>query len=156
MNTKITFLLLLVLLIILMLFYYIDLESNIIILLGVVIVLVIHNLITKQEHFTINEQASRLEAQIDSLTAVAEALKSKQNTSNTGSGVSESEHVTITKSCPYTPINRDNNDRPNLDATDEQIDGLGIGLSSSLNQLTASDIQGMFNQPESPSVSGQA
>ena len=132
-----------------MLFYYIDLESNIIILLGVVIVLVIHNLITKQEHFTINEQAARLEAQIDSLTAVATALKSRQNTPNTGSGVSASEHVNITRSCPYIP---DSIPPTNLQATQEQIDRLelGAGLSSNINELTALDIQSMFR----PSVTG--
>ena len=150
MNTKVTLLLLLVLLIILMLFYYIDLESNIIILLGVVIVLIIHNLISKKEHFNINEQAARLEAQIDSLTAVAEALKSRTSVNQ----ASSRETITISKSCPFEPTQQ----QVSGITSTEQIPGdirqgvsLGPGFGTSMNQLSASDIKGMFNSSESSS-----
>ena len=100
MNTKIGFLLLLVLLIILMLFYYIDLESNIIILLAVVIVLVLHNLITKKEHFGIKEDAVKLESKLDTLISIAEALgRTSSESSSSNDDVAE---VPFTSSCPAT------------------------------------------------------
>ena len=147
MNTKVTFLLLLVLLIILMLFYYIDLESNIIILLGVVIVLIIHNLITKKEHFNINEQAARLEAQIDSLTAVAEALRSRNNQN---SNTNRPEPIIISRSCPFDPNQQQSQGITAVDdIPDGIVDGISLGLGdrfgTSLNQLNAGDIQTMFN-----------
>jgi hypothetical protein len=100
MNTKIGFLLLLVLLIILMLFYYIDLESNIIILLAVVIVLVIHNLITKKDHFSIKDDAVALDSKLDTLLSIANAFKRpaevKQRDSNPAS-------IQLESSCPFDP-----------------------------------------------------
>tara|TARA_B110001469_G_C9646077_1_gene326586 strand:+ start:4117 stop:4554 length:438 start_codon:yes stop_codon:yes gene_type:complete len=97
MNTKIGFLLLLVLLIILMLFYYIDLESNIIILLAVVIVLVLHNLITKKEHFGIKEDAVALDSKLDTLISIAEALGRTSTETSNNVDVSK---VQFTSSCP--------------------------------------------------------
>lgn len=141
MNTKITFLLLLVLLIILMLFYYIDLESNIIILLGVVIVLILHNLLKKKEHFNINEQAARLESQIDSLIAVAGALKARSSGGD-GKGKGGSNDVILRKSCPFEPTTGD------VDGGGDPTlfeNGLNPGLGSSFKQISATDIQTLFN-----------
>ena len=148
MNTKVTFLLLLVLLIILMLFYYIDLESNIIILLGVVIVLIIHNLITKKEHFNINEQAARLEAQIDSLTAVAEALRSRNNQN---SNTNRPEPIIISRSCPFDPNQQQSQGITAVsDIPDGIVQGINLsgGFGSSLTQLNAGDMRDIFNRPQ--------
>jgi len=148
MNTKVTLLLLLVLLIILMLFYYIDLESNIIILLGVVIVLIIHNLITKKEHFNINEQSARLEAQIDSLTAVAEALRARSASSESNN---QPTPIRISRSCPFNAntmgvTNSGVTAVSKLDGDSQE--GLNPGFNTSLNQLTAEDIKNSFNESD--------
>jgi hypothetical protein len=152
MNTKVTLLLLLVLLIILMLFYYIDLESNIIILLGVVIVLIIHNLITKKEHFNINEQSARLEAQIDSLTAVAEALRARSSSS--GGGSNTQEPITISRSCPFKANTTGGNSSGVTavsDLGDGQVQGLKLSteFGTSINQLSAANLNaiGLINTP---------
>lgn len=144
MNTKVTFLLLLVLLIILMLFYYIDLESNIIILLGVVIVLIIHNLIAKKEHFNINEQAARLEAQIDSLTAVAEALRARSQSPPT----ERPSALVITRSCPFKASTTQRDGITALsDPPPGFADGVNLGteFGTSLEQLNATNLRNMFN-----------
>ena len=121
----------------------IDLESNIIILLGVVIVLVVHNLITKKEHFNINEQTVRLESQIDSLIAVAQALRSRSKAETE----KPKEFVTISKSCPFKVTGT----TPNLtvqELTGTQKAAIQAGLSpgfgSSLNKLNAQNIQDIF------------
>ena len=142
MNTKIGFLLLLVLLIILMLFYYIDLESNIIILLAVVIVLVLHNLITKKEHFGIKEDAVALESKLDTLMSIAEALgRTSNENSNNNVDVGK---VQFTSSCP-APV--DNTKRENVleadvnNATNEKYK-FGVGrfnqdIINNLDDLTS-------------------
>lgn len=100
MNTKITFLLLLILLVILMLFYYADIESNIIILLAVTIVVLIHNIIAKREHFsTVNEKTAALDAKINMLLTIAQALQNRTQdnteTSDTITGID------FSYSCPF-------------------------------------------------------
>jgi hypothetical protein len=138
MNTKISFLLLLVLLIILLLFYYIDLESNIIILLGIVIVLVIHNIITKKEHFNINEQAAKLDARISNLLSIAQAL-SVDSTSNQDSKFTS---LKLTSSCP---ILLDENtytkdQQPDDDVFNTFPDAINMGFNTDINSLTHLDL----------------
>ena len=142
MNTKIGFLLLLVLLIILMLFYYIDLESNIIILLAVVIVLVIHNLITRKEHFSIKDSAVALDSKLDTLLSIAQALKRPSSTNDTDkSNIAE---IQLESSCPFvidtssTPVQ----DVSSTDVTNSmfKIGAQGRNLST-FGNLTAGDIR---------------
>jgi hypothetical protein len=134
MNTKITFLLLLILLVILMLFYYADIESNIIILLAVTIVVLIHNVITKREHFsTVNEQTTALESKIDMLLTIVHALKNR--TSDTASGGEVISPIAFNYSCPFDASG---------DATESQIStspvladaGIRFPFGTSFNDLT--------------------
>lgn len=138
MNTKISFLLLLVLLIILLLFYYIDLESNIIILLGIVIVLVIHNIITKKEHFNINEQAAKLDARISNLLSIAQAL----SVDNTTQQDSKYTSLKLNSSCP---IQLDQNtytkdEQPDDDVFNTFPDAINMGFNTDINSLTEQEL----------------
>lgn len=138
MNTKISFLLLLVLLIILLLFYYIDLESNIIILLGIVIVLVIHNIITKKEHFNINEEAAKLDAKISNLLSIAQALSVDKSTNQDSKYTS----LKITSSCPIqlgqnTYIK---DEQPDNDVFNTFPDAINMGFNTDINSLTHLDL----------------
>lgn len=144
MNTQIGFLLVLILLIILLLFYYIDLESNIIILLGVVIVLILHNIITKKEHFNINEQAQVLDSKIDTLLSIAKALsadKTKEQDSSFGS-------ISITNSCPLA-IDNDvsivKDEKPDSDILSSFPDAINMGFNTDVNALTHADLAKLSN-----------
>jgi len=67
--------------VILMLFYYADVESNIIILLAVTIVLLVHNLITKREHFSqVDNKVELLDDKINMLLTILKALQNRTTT----------------------------------------------------------------------------
>lgn len=138
MNTKITFLLLLILLVILMLFYYADIESNIIILLAVTIVVLIHNIISKREHFdTINEQSAALESKINMLITIAQALKNRSSDTATDTQVIQG--VALDFSCPFDA--RAENTKSEI-ATSPALKDAGIRLpfGTSLNDLTPDEL----------------
>ena len=149
MNTKIGFLLLLVLLIILMLFYYIDLESNIIILLAVVIVLVLHNLITKKEHFGIKEDAVALESKLDTLMSIAEALgRTSTETSNNYVDVGK---VQFTSSCP-APVPVESTKRENVleaDADNATNDKYNFGVGQ-FDPSIINNLDDLTSNPSNP------
>ena len=138
MNTKISFLLLLVLLIILMLFYYIDLESNIIILLGIVIVLVIHNIITKKEHFNINEQAAKLDSRISTLLSIARALNVDGSTNQDTKFTS----LKLNNSCPITLEENTytKDEDPDDDVYNAFPDLINLGFKTDVGSLTHNDL----------------
>ena len=138
MNTKISFLLLLVLLIILLLFYYIDLESNIIILLGIVIVLVIHNIITKKEHFNINEQAAKLDARISNLLSIAQALSVDNTTHNDSKYTS----LKLYHSCPISVAidTYTKDEQPDDDVFNTFPDAINMGFNTDINSLTEQEL----------------
>ena len=134
MNTKITFLLLLILLVILMLFYYADIESNIIILLAVTIVVLIHNIISKREHFqTVGEQTAALESKINMLITIAQALKNRSSESTTDNQVIQG--IELNFSCPFDA--KADNTKSEI-ATSPALKDAGIRLpfGTSLNDLT--------------------
>ena len=145
MNTKIGFLLLLVLLIILMLFYYIDLESNIIILLAVVIVLVIHNLITKREHFSVKDSAVALDSKLDTLISIANALSRPS-----AKEPDESPSVQLGSSCPAPPASSSNplsrDEVPVADLKESKYK-LGGKLFSEINALSTTDLTSLLTSP---------
>ena len=126
-----------------MLFYYIDLESNIIILLAVVIVLVIHNLITKKEHFSIKDSAVALDSKLDTLLSIAQALK-RPESKNEKTDVAE---IRLESSCPFkakppgTPVST-------VSSTDAKKDMFKIGAQefSSLDNLSPDDIKKKLTQ----------
>lgn len=147
MNTKITFLLLLVLLVILMLFYYADIESNIIILLGVTIVILIHNIISKREHFnSVDQKAELLSSKIDTLITIAKALQNRKEL--TSEDTNTIEGISFNFSCPF-------------DARGEVIEseiatqtkfgnsGLVLPINSKLGQLTPDELINAINQKDS-------
>ena len=145
MNTKIGFLLLLVLLIILMLFYYIDLESNIIILLAVVIVLVIHNLITKREHFSVKDSAVALDSKLDTLISIAGALS---RTSPQAPSSGESPSVQLNSSCPadesITSISRGEVTVADLNTSKYKLGGKSF---SEISALSSNDLPSLLTNP---------
>jgi hypothetical protein len=144
MNTKIGFLLLLVLLIILMLFYYIDLESNIIILLAVVIVLVIHNLITKREHFSVKDSAVALDSKLDTLISIADALS---RSSPQAQESNEPPFVQLGSSCPAPPASSSNTpsrEKVNVDDLKESKYKLGGKSFSEIDALSADNITSLL------------
>lgn len=138
MNTKITFFLLLVLLVILLLFYYIDLESNIIILLGVTIVVLIHNIISRKEHFNNNIKAAELESKIDVLLTIAKALQNRTSNDQSQSSEGTIEGIAFNFSCPidlsstYTDVASEGTASP---AFKEQ--GIDVGVGSTLDGISA-------------------
>ena len=136
MNTKISFLLILILLVILLLFYYIDLESNIVILLAATIVILLHNVITKREHFSIDERTAALDAKIDLLITVAKALQTRtkaQQSSDTGA----IEGVDFDYSCPFTPSTVESDAGV---ATSNQQQGIDLRFITNLDGITHEDL----------------
>ena len=136
MNTKITFFLLLVLLVILLLFYYIDLESNIIILLGVTIVVLIHNIISKKEHFNNTLKANELESKIDVLLTIAQALQSRtsgQNQSSEGTipGIS------FRYSCPISLPSYQGATQEGTANSAFANQGIDVGVGTTLDGISA-------------------
>jgi len=144
MNTKIGFLLLLVLLIILMLFYYIDLESNIIILLAVVIVLVIHNLITKREHFSVKDSAVALDSKLDTLLSIANALS---RTSPQAQAPNDERSVQLNSSCPASDSNTPSRDVVDVAELNESKYKLGGKSFSEIGALSAGNISNLLTNP---------
>lgn len=139
MNTKISLLLVLILLIVLMLFYYVDLESNIIILLGVTIVILIHNVIIKREHFsnlTVNERTAQLDAKLDTLLAIAEALQ--QRSGQTTSEPLE-QGLAFEMSCPFTINNNIQTAAPRVNISDTG-QGLNLGFGTTLDGISAENL----------------
>ena len=138
MNTKITFFLLLILLVILLLFYYIDLESNIIILLAITIVVLVHNLISKKEHFNNTRKAAELDAKIDVLLTIAKALQSRTGDSPSQEGLVEG--IEFDYSCP---INMDEyKDAVASGNASSKFDkqGIDIGIGTTLNDISADEL----------------
>lgn len=136
MNTKITFFLLLVLLVILLLFYYIDLESNIIILLAVTIVILVHNLISKKEHFDNTRKAAELDSKIDVLLTIAKALQSRSSgSSQSDDGVLEG--IPFDYSCPINlPAYSGATSEGNAEST-YQEQGIDVGIGTTLDGISA-------------------
>lgn len=138
MNTKITFLLLLILLVILMLFYYADIESNIIILLAVTIVVLIHNIISKREHFqTVNEQTAALESKIDMLITIAQALRQRNSDTSTDNQVIQG--VDLNFSCPFDASSSDTRSEIGTSPVLQQA-GIRLPFGTSLNDLTPGEL----------------
>jgi hypothetical protein len=136
MNTKISLLLVLILLVVLILFYYIDLESNIIILLSATIVILLHNVITKREHFSVQEKASSLDAKIDLLISVAKALQSRtqaKQSADTGA----IEGVDFDYSCPFEPSTVESDAGI---ATGNQQQGIDLRFVTKLDGITPQDL----------------
>ena len=146
MNTKLSFLLILILLIILMLFYYIDLESNIIILLAVTILILLHNIISKKEHFNVNERSAELESKIDILLTIANALKQRtasQGSQGTGTGLA------FEFSCPFNPSSDPSQQPTQVDVPSAlgSNQGIDLGFGSSLDNLTPNDLVSSIQLP---------
>jgi len=145
MNTKITFLLLLVLIVILMLFYYADVESNIIILLGVTIIILIHNIISKREHFnTVDQQADLLSSKIDTLITIARALQNRKETTVEGSETIEG--IPFNFSCPFDATS---DDIKSDIATESKFGNAGLvnlPINSKLGQLSPDELLKVINQ----------
>lgn len=140
MNTKISFLLVLILLIVLLLFYYIDLESNIIILLAATIIILLHNIISKKEHFSIDERAASLDSKIDQLITIARALRSRTDTdagqtSNTGN----IEGVDFDFSCPFDQTLPDTE---TLIGQSNERQGIDLRFVSTLDNILPNDLLG--------------
>jgi hypothetical protein len=138
MNTKITFLLLLILIVILMLFYYADVESNIIILLAVTIVLLVHNLITKREHFSqVDQRAEMLEEKLNILFTLIKALQTR-TTDERSNSENTIEGIPFNFSCPFKATSSDSSTTNEI-SEQSKFANAGIklnGINSSLLQLT--------------------
>jgi hypothetical protein len=147
MNTKITFLLLLVLIVILMLFYYADIESNIIILLGVTIVILIHNIISKREHFnSVDQKAELLSSKIDTLIAIAKAFQSRKE--STSEDTDTIEGIPFNFSCPFNASGDETKSEIAIQ-TKFGNSGLVLPINSKLGQLTPDELLNAINQRDS-------
>lgn len=139
MNTQISLLLVLILLIILMLFYYVDLESNIVILLGLTIVILIHNVIMKREHFSnlsVNERTAQLDAKLDTLLAIAEALQERSGQRNAEPA---EQGLEFEMSCPFPIDNNVQTAAPRIGVSDTG-QGFNLGFGTTFDGISANNL----------------